>query len=339
VGRSDPEQRQRFSVTDFWKRRFVRLFPPYWIAALLATVPVILRLGGHSLSLSFHRTIAGWHPSPAVLALNQAVVVLTNVIPTPLLAVTWTLALEEQIYALYSLFMAKARGIRPHVPLVGSLVASVAWNLACSLSTDSFPSERAFPGVARTATNHVLYQQVPSRLFEWILGFVLAEVYAGRIRLPRWLSSLPLGIVLLIVAALLSHSPHGAVSPTGHPFYITDIVDDQLFGLAYFALLAWALRAERTTSRPLGRVVHALARIGVASYSLYLIHGIILDLGKHWMAPSGPARVADFALLWGAIAVATYGFYRLVERPFVLRSKAVGAASQGASIERPSVRV
>jgi peptidoglycan/LPS O-acetylase OafA/YrhL len=271
--------------------------------------------------------LGGWHPDTILSVINQSTVVLANVVPVPVLAVAWTLALEEQIYALYSAMMAKVRRIRPLRLLVCAAAAAVLWRLGSSVLTDSFPNARAMPGLAYTASGHVLYQQVPSRAFEWVLGLVLAEIYVGRIRAVGVVGRLPLALVGIAAAATLWQKPVGLVTVADHPFYMSDVIVDPLFGVGYFLLLAWTvLSASRTLAGPLQRPLRALGALGLASYSLYLIHPVITESAQPWLPDAGLARVASMLAMWAVAIGVSYTFYLVVERPFVSRSKRVGRA-------------
>ena len=103
----------------------------------------------------------------------------------------------------------------------------------------------------------------------------------------------------------------GGISFTG-----LDVAADLFWALFFAGLLRWSLQPSglRFWSGWFGS---ALAIVGVFSYSLYAIHGPILQLSYHLLRPSSAEK---FTTLWPAVGAIIFAvacawlFYQLVER-------------------------
>ena len=116
------------------------------------------------------------------------------------------------------------------------------------------------------------------------------------------------------------------VSLNGHPFYISDVLLNQLFGLGFFVVLNAAVGWERTGIPLQLPPMRLLAEIGLASYSLYLLYPALLDAFRPHVPTDGFGRVVGMYGMWLLIGGIAYGFYLAVERRFVARSRRAGHA-------------
>ncbi len=160
------------------------------------------------------------------------------------------------------------------------------------------------------------------RWFEWTLGATVAEWAAGRLTLPRVLRTPWPGIALLGAGVWIEWHAGS---------YGLYIVKEPVYGVAFALLLYAALAHERPgfPSAP-GRY---LGRVGVYSYSLYLLHRpiqlafepiareiatwpIVIALGM-------PSSLLIMAGTTPLVLWASRVFYRYCERPSIQRSQAV----------------
>jgi peptidoglycan/LPS O-acetylase OafA/YrhL len=123
---------------------------------------------------------------------------------------------------------------------------------------------------------------------------------------------------------VLLRLPIFGASLSGHRFYLSDVLLDQLFGLGFFIVLNAALQWERTRAVGRVRALRLLAALGLASYSLYLLHPALMAVLEPHVPLHGFGRVAGVVVMWLVIIGASYGFYLLVEERFVARSRQAG---------------
>jgi len=292
---ADPEM-----ATPDWKRffarRFWRLYPPY-LAALVVALGLWWLAGS---------------PIPWVGVTTQALLVhpfhtatFDGVNPP-----AWTLAVEAQLYLAYPVVFWLSARLGPLRALGAVLAVTMAYRVALALVP--LPAELAGPA----------WVVFLGRWFEWTLGATVAEWAAGRLTLPRVLRTAWPGIALLGAGVWIEWHAGS---------YGLYIVKEPVYGVAFALLLYAALAHERPglPSAP-GRY---LGRVGVYSYSLYLLHRpiqlafepiareiatwpIVIALGM-------PSSLLIMAGTTPLVLWASRVFYRYCERPSIQRSQAV----------------
>ncbi len=305
---------------DFWKRRLRRLYPPYFVAVACSFVglAVIARLGGHRAE-----GIAGafGYASATQLLIDAALLMLLaqnlngasqRVGNAPF----WSLALEEQLYVLYFPFLLVRRKVGWGPALAFVLVVTFDWRAVFAFSGQA-------PGF--------WYLVGPARWLEWIFGAIAVEWHLGRIRPPRWLASAG-ALAVTVVLAVLVQPPRISA---GHRLWEVpgaDLLNDVLFSFAAFVLVNWCCvldRAGRFENRPLPAM---LGKIGLFSYSLYLVHNPVMVVVKRLAIGFGVHSVVSLlAIRFGAAVTAGYLFFRLVESRFLTRSRSINASPAEAS--------
>jgi len=277
----------RFSLANFYERRVRRLFPALFAMLLAVTV------------------CAAWLLLPADLADYAKSVLATSLFASnflfwqeagyfgraaeeiPLLH-TWSLAVEEQFYILFPLFLvfvAARRGKR--------YVAATALVTAAS-----FLLSVAGVAVARDAAFYL----APSRAWELGIGALLAlgAIPASHQRQLRSLVAL-LGIAAIACSVTL-YSPS-----TPFPGAAA------LLPCLGAGAIIWAgsgghnLVGDTLSARP-------VVLTGLVSYSLYLWHWPLLTLGRYYAIRD--LTVLETSLLLTLAAVAAVASWRYVERPF-----------------------
>lgn len=331
-----------FAVRPFLLRRFVRLQPTYYVALAFALLLALVGvLAGHGWPMP--RWGLPGTPIPVwALLLTHLSVLAGTIVPPGWLSITWSLALEEQIYLLYAAVAGRLRRVPAWRWLLVALASCLAYRLAAELVLPSVP--KSFPpGAGRWSWAATLaFQQVPARMAEWFTGALIAQWWAGTQRLPRMLTGAVSGPVLTAgaLAAMLLMFTHraGWTSLAGHRFALTDVLFDPFAGLAFGALLVCCLAGERRSTRPAAPTT-ALAWLGERSYSMYLAHAPIL--GTTFLLAGGllvttAGRLAVCALAVALSIAGTMLLYRYVEAPFTARSKRVGRrpAPEPAAVSR-----
>jgi peptidoglycan/LPS O-acetylase OafA/YrhL len=311
-----------FPVAAFWKRRFLRLYPPYWIAVVVC---VVLTVAAEGLHEAAHHTrpwvwLPGQVPAP-VMALCFLLVVPANVVFLTHFGRAWSLALEEQLYALYSAGQRlRPRWMHPRRLLLLAGTLSLGWPLLLMLA------KRAWVPFADggTTREELLFFQVPALAFPWVLGFALAEARAGRIKMQRVLMSPAAGAVVLAATVVLRHTTNLVLHlPAGRDVVPADVLYNSAFAWGYAAIVAgFVLEGGVARQRVAGsRVVEWLALGGLWSYSLYLLHPAVLELVDRRSHLGGAPRVL---VGWAAALIGSWVFFRLVEKRWLLLSQRSG---------------
>jgi peptidoglycan/LPS O-acetylase OafA/YrhL len=280
----------------FFVRRFWRLYPPYLGALAIALVLSVVAGGGPPISA--HAVVA-----QALLVHTFHPATFDGLNPP-----AWSLAVEAQLYVVYPIafWLIVRRGALRALAVV--LGVTLAYRVALNLD----PLPPPFGGVA--------WQFFLARWFEWVLGAVIAEWAAGRVRLPRivsqpWLAATVFGLGVLLEWHRWHHGLYALLEP--------------VYGVAFALLLCVVLRRERDVEA--STVGRYLAGVGLCSYSLYLLHRPIQlafePLARQVSAwPSVVERGIPSSLLIMAASTpivlwAARVFYRYCEAPAVARAE------------------
>lgn len=219
----------------------------------------------------------------------------------------WSIAVEFQIYLLFPFFLrfAERYGVRYWIVFIGLLLTTrlLVWSA--------------------TETVQVLaYGSVFGRLDQFLVGLMAGRLYRSR---DSVLSN-PLFLVLACVVALGAvwtfdrlGGYYGNGYPAKHPMWIVwPLVE----------ALAWAfvtLAYVNSRFSPGRRIGKALAWLGLISYSIFVMHFLVLYAWKPWIGVSLLLNADPWldALLKGVlivlpstVLVAAMTYY-LVERPFL----------------------
>ena len=291
---------RRETAWRFLRKRFVRIYPIYWIVlgSLLVVYFAVPSFG------------QGFERNPDIIASSIFLVggpSLSDTLlrPVTILPAAWTLYYEVQFYALFlTLIMSRRVGA---ILLAGWFILSVASLLFGPL-----------PGAA------ALYFSPYNLLF--LLGMAAAWLIRSRtVRRPTLLAVGGLG---LFFAAGLQE---------GGPAWLSDPQQSLLCGLGSMTALIGLVELERGGRL---RVPRFLIRLGEASYAIYLAHLSVLVLmaklatrlpGRDAVPPG-----AWYAVFFVSAVVAGLVFHLLVERPMLRALERVAgtgrhdAASEGA---------
>ena len=298
-----------FPVAAFWRRRFVRLYPTYWAALAVCLAMLAITDGLDAFDRPGPFAWDGRQPGWLVV-LNHLTVIGSNVVPAQFIARSWSLALEEQLYAGYSLLQRAGR-FRPTRLVVPTAALSIATILVAQAIGDWEPLTLPEASQGPPLWQLIVTFQVPVLAFAWVLGAWLAEWHVGRLTLPRWFADPRVAAALLATAIGLRY-----VGATVGPFTPSDAVIAVLFALGYACLVAWLVDREHHRGAAPG-VLAPVARVGLWSYSVYLLHQPFFHLVEERTALAPRLAVP---LGW-ALALAASGlFFHVVERHFIRRA-------------------
>lgn len=277
----------------FWRRRFVKIYPNYVIAWVLAMVLLAAAVTPVSTSVLNLLTLHAWTPGFAHYF---------SVDPP-----SWSVGVEMLFYAMFPALLFGIKKIAPdHLKywIAGTVAAIVAVPAVVYLMLPSSPV--IVTGPVSDLQYFFAYIFPPARLFDFALGILVARaVMAGRWR----------NIGIGASAALLAAS------------YVVAMYTPFLYGqravcIVPIALLIAAGASADVAGRRTLFSTRPMVWLGNVSYAFYLIHFIVLltmraALGKQLF--STPVAigilVADFAI---AIVIAAF-LYHVVETPIVRR--------------------
>ncbi|HXO68028.1 MAG TPA: acyltransferase [Bradyrhizobium sp.] len=218
----------------------------------------------------------------------------------PVVYVGWSLEYEMYFYLATALLMALTRDVWRNIVVMFSAVAIVG----------------QIPGVATALGNYAFFAD--SMILEFVLGVIVGWVFVnGRVGWP-----MPVAAACAIAAVLLT-DPLNRVVVAGIP------------AACLVAAAAWASRKRLDPSWP----ERALARLGDASYSIYLAQVETVSLASIAVAGLFPAIPPLLLLVLTCCIVVALGLALniLVERPLLKLSRRLGAPRP--VLARPAVDI
>ncbi|MFD1116969.1 acyltransferase family protein [Sphaerisporangium aureirubrum] len=216
----------------------------------------------------------------------------------------WSLCSEILFYLLFPLLIIPIRKIADNRLWLWAGIVVAAMALTCVATLTLLPGEPRFPGEPLALPQFwFIYMFPPVRLFEFVLGMVLARIVLQG-RWPR-LGVTP--VVLLLVVA------YAATLTVPSPWSLT-LVTAVPFGLAIGTFATANLRGKRTLlgTRP-------MVWLGNVSFGFYMTQAIVL----YWLSPT-LLPGASYGVLGGTLliigltavnVVAGWLLYKLVEQP------------------------
>jgi peptidoglycan/LPS O-acetylase OafA/YrhL len=292
----------------FWnyvKRRAQRILPPYYAAlalslAALAVIPGFNKLQGVRWDLDLPAFTPGVLVSHLLLVHNLYAQY-AGKIDYPM----WSVATEWQIYFLFPLLLLPlARRWGPYVPIIVGLLIGV---------------------VPVWLFDHNKIHHDFSQAFPWYAGLFATGMLGAlltfdiRPRTMRWLGDRPLLVYIAVTLVVWKFGSDYRI--------LDDWKADSVYGLAVCLIIVYCARfltSERSHKPPL--VLKLLessfaTKLGIFSYSLYLVHAPILAALHMWIRPlhfSGAMAAAFLVLIGTPICVGfAYLFHRAFERPFM----------------------
>jgi peptidoglycan/LPS O-acetylase OafA/YrhL len=311
---SRPDDTRRTRVRDFVRNRVLRLAPLYLLCCTAITVGAVST--GYVPVL--HDLPALWTWTYNLRPLSAGFAQLPN--DYDVYAPMWSLGAEVQIYLLWALVaLLLPRHWFRRLVVVLALTGPLARLLvAVALWTGGVPDEMMLLA---------LYAQPVTYLDAFALGActALPELRPGFARCTRF--ALPAALVVLAVVVGHAVLTSGRVpADLGFPVLLTERggwLWQYGFAALVFAVAVHHAGEDTRFRRVLS--VRPLMRVGVISYSMYLLHTPVLWLFiEVWFpppAPWSPAGLAVAAAAFVVVLVVSEISYRCVEAPFLRRKR------------------
>ncbi|MCW3053864.1 MAG: hypothetical protein JWN14_3034 [Chthonomonadales bacterium] len=285
-------KRREMSLKDFAVKRCRRILPPYYIALLLFVLVDIFQIAQGSSQTSWAQlaSSSGWH-----------LLMLHNMRPEYFFDIDgsfWSLALESHLYIIFPLLVVVARrfGVRPM--LLAALVASTIFRLLAVKTGAPQGDEQV----------NVLLYSVFARFQEFALGMFAASIVAH----PKGIRALTRLDYVAGVAVL-------ALSLASHKFGLMEVGKATLSGIVFMAILLAASRPGTLLHRLL--TCQPMVRLGVMSYSIYLIHHPVVMTVGNWAKEHLHSDMARAFFELGLVIPSVLGigflFHILFEKPFM----------------------
>lgn len=280
-------RREGDDVRGFYRRRFARIAPVYWVCLAGATLLLLLASG---------------NPIKALVAALPSVVALQAWIPVPAVyfggnGPGWSISAEAFFYLCFPLLVLALPHRRGRIGL-GVLAAVLMLGPALVLHpTGSDQTDPAF---------WAIYVLPATRISDFIVGMLVAHAVKNGWRPPVGLR----GALLLALGAY-------ALTGVTPPWSTVSIVTVVPFALLLAAAATSDLSGRRTViTSPVAM------RLGEWSYAFYLVQASVLKV-QHEFAQrlgGGPALEWSLVLVAFAVCLALSGaLYTIVERPMERR--------------------
>ncbi|KAA2262745.1 acyltransferase [Solihabitans fulvus] len=281
-------------VTAFWRRRIVKIFPNHvvmWAAAMVLYASAFTPVGTWLANLLL---VHSYFPQPSVfISVNS---------------LSWTLCCELLFYLLFPLIIRPVRRIAEHRLWLWAGVM-IAGMVGVELVTVFvIPDHPGSPMLAVSVPQQWFgYIFPPPRLFEFVLGMVLARL----VRAGRWPR---VGVAPAAALAVIGFFVTNAV-PSPFDFTVSAVIP---IGVLICATAAADVRGTRTFLRS-----RVMVWLGNVSFGFYLCQGVVLFYGRLAIVGDGtfstPVAILLHLGFFGLTLLAGWLLYALVEQPMMRR--------------------
>jgi peptidoglycan/LPS O-acetylase OafA/YrhL len=275
---------KKSTLTEFWVHRIFRLYPLYWVSLLLALAWGFTHVG--FLPEAFYT-----HSLRTVIA-NFSMV--QGLLGSPhALSPYWSLGFEMIFYwAMTALVFVKFN--QKTFPIVMGLLALSVLN-----------------PLATRVLHQPAHVGIVFHFATLFFGTLIYRFESGSLADKKFLLALGLVPVVIIAANALAFSGERDVLGDGvHAF--VPMTTAWVGAYLVFGLCFW--------KRWSGDVARALAWVGLISYSVYLLHPLVIEVGIFDSLKNPMAVFVIWTVLVFAVSALTY---RLIEHPAIIKARAL----------------
>lgn len=274
-------------VIDYIRKRVFRVFPPYIVYTILAFLVSYTyeKLTGTRLIYWVYVNVQNFIQSISLYPFSA------DKTRLPILPVAWTLTHEMLFYALFTvLFFVKNKA--------GMVIIAAIWLLMIM----------AAPAMNINGGNYLLDVFLSSRNIEFLMGCAMAYFASHHVDWKISAATLICGAAMLVVS--WSNTLSGSS--------ITTLSDWAVYGIPFALIIFGATRLERFIHNKEGKVFRFLVYLGDASYSIYLVHFIVIIVCKRTINDFGMEYgYAEFWLTSAIALVVSLAMYELIEEPMI----------------------
>ena len=290
---SEREKTGEISLKNFYVRRCLRLIPAFWLFLV-----GIYFFGSFLLPKFQAGLVYGRNDFLYALTYTMNWFSATNPGFDSNLNHSWSLAIEEQFYIIWSLILFWAVSAKwKHNQILFLTIGLIAFlcvsrAIRAGMGTDW----RILYYSTDTRIDSLLMGCAASMLFVW-------KVFPCDVTKRRWFKLLLLASVIGSTVMLFSFSHENS------GLYIAGL---PVFTISIAVMLYWLASGENTAIHKLLSMT-AMRWIGSISYSLYLWHYLVYEYAKKEFIPSGSQIFVAVGLAFAMAAVSYY----LIEKPFL----------------------
>lgn len=294
-------------LRNFYVRRVLRIFPLYYIVVIIGTI--ILPLLPLTHSREFFPTVEPSHlPFYWLYFSNFPIVFGATDHMNDLLAITWSLAIEEQFYMIWPLVVLWCRPSTLVKTCIGLVGASLAFRTAIAIYFQiKGGSEYAFEH------HRILYEFTLSRMDAIALGSLLATMMrTGGIEKVRSLKPRTYVMaaisILVILGCFAFHKQ--TIFNRGGP---GQTIGYTAIAVLFFCVLLWTITSPADGLFNRFFTQRWLIFLGTYSYAIYLCHMPIHRIMREYVY-----RPADFWMIAGSKMPGQIIFYVLCAVPSIV---------------------
>ncbi|MDL4775363.1 acyltransferase family protein [Actinomadura xylanilytica] len=319
---------RRGSVREFWIGRVFRIYPLLAAACAVAVLPFLLGLTGLRAGLE------RYDPVTAVLA---HLTMLQDLLAVPnAMNVLWTLSYEMVFYLLIvALFVVGAHrrsvpaaaGVAAAALLVGGLLPMTLLSRVAGTGTVAGVTAAVFLAAIAAAMSGRPAVRTAGGLLGGLLALVLVTLN-GRIAAWEGMSML----AVMFTGTVLYRAEHGQVgrrtAAVTAGFVLLAVVGTGVWNTAGYGTYAWHVQIVWSGSIVAAAVTFGAAwllrrrrfprwatALGTASFSVYLLHPLMLMLSNQFFGTTGREEVPKLVAFVVVLLAVSWAAQRLIEAP------------------------